>query len=436
MKRSRIVVFTLIGLTLAAGVGGVIAMSRTRSLTNTDVIPLAEVKRGDFDIQVHATGELSASQSMMLSAPTVGGDALQITHLAQTGDSVKKGDVVIEFDPSEQHYKLEQNHSELLQAEQEITKAKADALVLAAEDKVALLKARYDVRRAELDVGKDELLSKIDGEKNELALQQAKRVLDELEKDIESHHASGQASIFLAQEKYNKARLAMDQAQQNLDRMHVTSTMDGLISIQRNMNASGGFYFTGMSVPDYRPGDQVQPGSAIVQVLSPGNMDLTANVQEDQRDNVKQGTPVTVKFDALPEKTFHGTVKIVGGMAMQSIFSDSGATHGFNVTIQLSGTDARLRPGLTADVVFQGPRQAGVLSVPRQAIFMKDGKQIVYVRKGTSYQQQEVRIKGESESRAIVEGLSEGTPLALLDPTVAQKASGSGSSSADTTGAP
>ena len=228
----------------------------------------------------------------------------------------------------------------------------------------------------------------------------------------------------------------MDQAQQNLDRMHVTSTMDGLISIQRNMNASGGFYFTGMSVPDYRPGDQVQPGSAIVQVLSPGNMDLTANVQEDQRDNVKQGTPVTVKFDALPEKTFHGTVKIVGGMAMQSIFSDSGATHGFNVTIQLSGTDARLRPGLTADVVFQGARQAGVLSVPRQAIFMKDGKQIVYVRKGTSYQQQEVRIKGESESRAIVEGLSEGTPLALLDPTVAQKASGSGSSSADTTGAP
>ena len=179
MKRSRFVVFTLIGLTLAAGVGGVIAMSRTRSLANTDEIPLAEVKRGDFDIQVHATGELSASQSMMLSAPTVGGDALQITHLAQTGDSVKKGDVVIEFDPSEQHYKLEQNHSELLQAEQEITKAKADALVLAAEDKVALLKARYDVRRAELDVGKDELLSKIDGEKNELALQQAKRVLDE-----------------------------------------------------------------------------------------------------------------------------------------------------------------------------------------------------------------------------------------------------------------
>lgn len=264
MKRSRVVIWIVAGIALAAGVSGIIAMSRSHSSSDTDAIPLVEVKRGDFATEVHAVAELSATDSVMLSAPTVGGDALQITHLAQTGDRVKKGDVVIEFDPSEQHYKLEQNHSELMQAEQEITKAKADALVLAAQDKVALLKARYDVRRAELDVGKNELLSKIDGEKNELALQHAKRVLAELENDIESHHASGQASIFLAQEKYNKAKLAMEQAQQNLDRMHVTAPMDGLISIQKNMNASGGFFFTGMSLPDYRPGDQVQPGSAII----------------------------------------------------------------------------------------------------------------------------------------------------------------------------
>ena len=63
---------------------------------------------------------------------------------------------------------------------------------------------------------KNELVSKIDGEKNELALEQAKRVLAELEQDIESHKRSGQATIYLAQEKYNKAKLAMDQAQQNI----------------------------------------------------------------------------------------------------------------------------------------------------------------------------------------------------------------------------
>ena len=267
IKRHRILISSIVTLVLVGGIGAVVASSRVSLPAKTDEIPLAVVKRGEIDLKVHATGELRASHSIMLSAPAVGGDSLQITKLVRTGQLVKKDDVVFEFDPSEQHYKLEQNQSDLLQAEQEITKAKADAVVLEAKDKVLLLKDKHNVRRAELDVQKNELVSKIDGDKNILALEQAKRVLAEQEKDIESHKASGQAGTYLAQEKYNKAKLAMDQAQQNLDKMRVTAPMDGLVSIQKNTNASGGFFFTGMSLPDYHEGDQVQPGSSIAQVV-------------------------------------------------------------------------------------------------------------------------------------------------------------------------
>ena len=45
--------------------------------------------------------------------------------------------------------------------------------------------------------------------------------------------------------------------------------MDGLVSIEKNMDAAGGLFFTGMSVPDYHAGDQAQPGSAIAQVVDP-----------------------------------------------------------------------------------------------------------------------------------------------------------------------
>ncbi|WP_348261594.1 efflux RND transporter periplasmic adaptor subunit [Telmatobacter sp. DSM 110680] len=436
MKKSRTGIWVILGIVVVCGVGAVIAMNRkSSSLTGADEIPLALVKRGDVEIEVHARGEVSAAHSSMLAAPAIGGDALQITRLPQTGDRIKKGDVVIEFDPSEQHYKLDQNRSELQQAEQEITKAKDDALVLAAEDKVALLKARYDVRRAELDVEKKELDSKIDAQKHELTLQQNRRVLEQLEKDVESHKATGQASIFLAQEKYNKAKLAMDQAQQNLDHMHVTAPMDGLVSIQKNMDATGGMFFGGMSLPDFRPGDQVRPGSAIVQVLDLSGMNLTAHVQEDQHDNVKAGEPVEVAFDAIPSKKFRGTVKTVAGMAMQSFFSSESA-HNFDVTIQLVDADPGLRPGLTAEIVFKGTRQTGVNSIPRQALFMKDGKRVVFVRAGSSYQQREVQIKGESETRAVIEGLAEGTQVALLDPTVPRKTGPAGSGSSSTMGAP
>jgi multidrug efflux pump subunit AcrA (membrane-fusion protein) len=181
VKKHRILIWAIAVILLVAGIGAVLAFSRVRLPAHGDEIPLAEVKRGEIDLKAHATGELRASHSIMLTAPAVGGDSLQITRLLRTGQSVKKGDIVFEFDPSEQLYKLEQNRSELLQAEQEITKAQADAAVLGAVDKVVLLKDRYGVRRAELDVQKNELVSKIDADKNDLALQQAKRVLAEQE---------------------------------------------------------------------------------------------------------------------------------------------------------------------------------------------------------------------------------------------------------------
>jgi len=433
-KRLRIIIWAAVSVLLAAVIGFA-ASSRVSLAAKTEDVPLAVVKRGDIDLRVYATGELRARNSITLSAPAVGGDSLQIIQLVRTGRAVEKGDVVFAFDPSEQLYKIEQNRSELLQAEQEITKAKADAAVLDAEDKVLLLKDRYSVRRAELDVQKNELVSKIDADKNILALAQAKRVLAEQEKDIESHKASGQAATYLAQEKYNKANLGMNQAQQNLDKMRVTAPMDGLISIQKNMNASGGFFFTGMSLPDYHEGDQVQAGSAIAQVVDPRGLDLTAKIGEQDRDRVQLGQPVEVVFDALPGYVFHGNVNSVGGMSVRQFFSNS--TNGtFEVSIKLADEDPRLRSGFTAQLMFLGGSKKNVLYLPRQALLLKDGKRMVYVKKGSGYDQREVKILSENESRAAVDGLEEGAQVALVDPTAPRRSTANGSATTSTEGAP
>jgi HlyD family secretion protein len=432
IKRHRIFYIAVAAIVLAGCIAAVVAASRVSLPAKSDEIPVAVVKRGEIDLKVHGTAELRASHSMMLSAPSIGGDSLQITKLARAGELVKKGDLIVEFDPSEQQYKLEQNSSELQQAEQEIVKAKADAVVLAAKDQVTLLKDKYDVRKAELDVQKNELVSKIDGDKNLLALDQAKRVLAEQEKDIESHKASGQADIYLAQEKSNKAKLAMDQAQQNLDKMRVTAPMDGLISIQKNTNAMGGIFFTGMTLPDYHEGDQVQAGSAIAQVVDPQGMDLTSKIGEQDRSNVQTGQSVDVVFDALPGRVFHGTVKSVGGASVRQFFS-SNTSGNFEVAIQLAGADPRLRSGFTAQIVFNGGTKKNVLYLPREAIFLKDGKRIVYVKKGNGYEQREIKIESENESRAAIDAVDEGSIVALVDPTAPRKP-GSGSAASGSMG--
>lgn len=422
MRSRKTIAWAIVAVVLCA-VGGVLAaVRRSNSTAANNEVPTARVKRGDLDMQVYVTGELRASHSEMLTVPPIGGGALQITHLLHTGAAVKKGDLVMEFDPSEQHYKVDQNRSELLQAEQEITKAKADAEVVAAQDKVALLKARFDVRRAELDVQKNELVSTIDARKNELALEGARRVLAELDEDVKSRSASNQASISLAEEKRNKAKLAMEQAQDAINKMRLMAPMDGLVALEKNEGASGGFFFSGMSLPEFREGDQVEPGRSVGQVIDPKGMELVAKVGELERNNIKEGQTVDLQLDALPGSRFHGTVKTVGGNNSRRFWDDDSSSK-FEVSITLASTDPRMRPGLTARVFINAEARTNALWVPRQALYLRDNKRVAYVRNGINFDPREVKIQFENESRAAIEGLQVDTEVALIDPTAPRKTS-------------
>jgi len=435
MRSRKTITWAIVAVVLCAVVGVVAAVRRVTPAAGGADVPMGRVKRGDLDMKVFATGELKASHSEMLTAPPIGGGSLQITHLLHTGSAVKKGELVMEFDPSEQHYKLDQNRSELMQAEQEITKAKADAAVVAAQDKVALLKARFDVRRAELDVQKNELVSTIDARKNQLALEGAQRVLAELEQDVKSRSISNQATIQLAEEKRNKSRLQMDQAQSNIDKMRVVSPMDGLVALEKNEGAAGGFFFSGMSLPEYREGDQVEPGRTVGQVIDPNGMELVAKVGELERNSIKEGQSVDIQMDALPGITFHGTVKTVAGNNTRRFWDDDTSTK-FEVTVTLATTDERMRPGLTAHVFINSDPRKSVLYVPRQALFLKDNKRVVYVRNGASFDTHEVKIQAENESRAAIEGIREGTEIALVDPTAPKKSASASTSAGGAGGAP
>src|SRR4026207_657695 len=77
-----------------------------------DPVPTARVTKGPLKVTVHATGELRAGRTVTMVTPPVGG-MLRIVTLVQTGMPVKAGDIVVEFDPADQQYALEQAKSEL-----------------------------------------------------------------------------------------------------------------------------------------------------------------------------------------------------------------------------------------------------------------------------------------------------------------------------------
>jgi HlyD family secretion protein len=401
-------------LALALGASG-IACKQTTVIASDSEIPTTKVAEVDLQLKVFTKGALHPEQSRVVSAPPIAGGTLQIIQLAAAGTQVHAGDVVLEFDPSQQEYNLAQNRSDLEQADQEIVKAKADAAVQTAEDQTALLKARYAVRKAELEVSKNELLSSIDAQKNILALEEAKRALAQLEQDIKSHGASNDAALAISQEKHHKAQLEMDRAELNIKNMRIASPIDGLMVIHGNRDSTGGFFMDGMTLPDYHVGDQVNPGSSIAEVIDSSKLEISAQVGETDRTNLKTGQSVDITVDALPGETFTGKVRTVGGATAREFWDDN-AKHKFDVAVQLDRADPRLRPGFEAQLSILGDHLTKAVSLPAGAVFEHDGKKIVYCERGRGFEMQEVKVRALSEGRAILEGVPVGTVVALVNP--------------------
>jgi RND family efflux transporter MFP subunit len=412
MSARKITRITLAVLLMAAAAAGTtVALKRLNRPERS--VPTIRVARGNLNLKIYTSGELRAGKTAMLVAPSVG-SALRLIFLSNTGTRVKSGDLVADFDPSDQEHNLEIASYDLKQAEQAIAKAKADASVQDAQDKVDLLKAEFDVRRAEMDVSKKDLVSAIDAKKNLLSLDEARRHLSQLKEDIPSHAVSNQADMAVAQEKLAKARLSIQQAQKNIQDMHLRAPMDGLVAVQENRQTN--VYYPGMRFSEYRQGDEVQPGGFVAQVLDVEQMEIQGKVAETDRANLSPGEPAEIGVYAFPHQMVAGKVKDVAGAALQaSFFSDSGSSK-FGVVIALDHPDPQLRPGLTGLVAISAGEVKNVLYLPPQAIFAKDNNPVVYVRQGSDFVRQKIKITRRSETRIAVEGLVEGTEVALVNP--------------------
>jgi HlyD family secretion protein len=396
-------------------------------------VPTAKVVRGPVDKEIYTLGELRPGGTASIVAPPISGGTLQITHLVKTGTRVKKGDVIVQFDPSEQEYNLEQSQSQLDEADQQILKLRADQAVKTAQDKVALLKAEYSVRRAEYKVQGNDLLSAIEAKKNLIDLADAKRKHEQLQRDIKSRASANAADLAVQTVARMKAQMGMKIAQQNIDNMTWTAPTDGVVVVGQNiealMSASGSIRITSTSdIPEFKEGDQVYPGRLVAQIQDTGDLEIASKVLETDRGNLEPGQPIEVWLDSAPLKVYTGRIK---SMATSATVASSAAnttdllealsTRSFDTIFKVDGKGDQLYMGVSARVLIKTKGMPDALSIPRQALFQKDGKQIVYLAQGEEWEPHEVRVKYFTESRAVVDGLSENTAVALVDPEVQKR---------------
>lgn len=305
-------------------------------------VPVVRVKRGDLVVRTFVRGELRAIRSTLLTAPNLGSTA-QVTRLAPAGSLAQAKDLVVEFDDSDLLASLEDAELEVNQVGENIKKAEADLQIRRNQDQVDLLKARYAVRRAELEVKRNELVSAIDARKNILTLEESKRALTKLEEDIKSRLQQGEAEIAVLKEQQRKAALEVNRVKSRIAQTKLLAPMTGLVAIKENR--SGGFFF-GQQLPDIREGDQLQPGMPIAEILDLSDLEVAARVNEIERASLHEGQDVLVRLDALPGKEVHGKIKVLSGTASSNVFS-SDPTKRFDCTFSIDMREVLAYVGAT-----------------------------------------------------------------------------------------
>jgi HlyD family secretion protein len=253
MRRRLLVLAAVLAVLAAIAWGAVRIVARVTASTAAVELPTTRVKRGRVTITVAARGELQGGNSEMLTVPQTGGNTVAITYLREPGELVEAGDVVVQFDTTQQEYNLREAEADLAEAGQQVIKAEADGQALDEETRYQVESTTADVKLAELEIRKNPLLAAIVARQNALALDAANNRQHQAGQDLNNKKATAAAGVAIQQAALNKAKVMMDIAQKTIDGMTLKAKTSGYVNIQQNSNLMIAYY--GMTLLPFQLGD-------------------------------------------------------------------------------------------------------------------------------------------------------------------------------------
>ena len=402
---------TLIGIAIAVIVIGTGTAISMRAGTAPDV-PMATVTRGEFVDYIQIRGEIRPARSIVLSAPLNSGE-LQIVKIVKNGAAVKPGDVLVEFDSTQLRQRLAERQSDLKQADGEIEQTVAQSKISQQQDQAALTTAKYDVERAKLDLGKRDLVSRIEYEQAKLALADAEQRLKEAEAKVVAGKTGVEADLVGKRRKREKALADVQRTEYSLGQLQLRSPAAGVVNILNNPRSGGPF---GGGV-EFREGDRAWPGANILELPDLSSVHLEARLDEADRGRLKIGQQATVRIEAVPGHDFTARVDLISVLAKVDFSSGWPPARNFDLGVVLQEQDARIRPGMSATARIAADRVPGMLLVPAEAVFQRDGHPIVYRVHGSLFDEQQVEIAHRGrEQAAVAGGVSAGDRIATRKP--------------------
>jgi HlyD family secretion protein len=311
-KKKKIII--ILGAVVVVAV--IILANAFKSGEKTYTVQAGEVERADLTSIVTAYGQITPRTDVKISAYV----PAKITRLpVQEGDRVKRGDLLVQLDDTEYRAAVNQAKAELSSAgasleQAQLTYDRQKGLY----EKNLTSQERYDMAKTDLD---------------------------------------------LAKARREQAMANLDRAKYNLSKTTMTSPMDGLVT---SLNAEVGEIVM--------IGTMNNPGTVIMTVSDMSLIEAEVEVDETDIAEVKLEQEAEISVDAFPDTTFKGKVAEIGHTARISGFGTQDQVTNFLVKVMLVDDVPGIRPGMSASVDITTNSREDVLSVPIQAVVMREEK--------------------------------------------------------------
>lgn len=350
---------------IAAGVIGAIALTAIVATLVLNAQPQGAsgpvtdmVTEGTFSTTVEAKGQLKPISSSVAS-PSVDGTVDSIN--VQAGQSVNEGDVLMTIKNDE----LDRNVAE---AQRAVAAAQEDLANAQKAAAAAQATPTTDVEGASAAAG----VSDASADTN--AVSAAQRSL-----------ASAQANL--------------DQANAKAASRTVTAPSSGSIV---ELNAKVGATVTGGMIMGE---SDTSGGKQCMQIADLSKMKVTVQVGEKDIAKIAVGQSANVTYPAFPDIVSQGTVTAIASVA-NSDAANGGGSVTFNVDILIEAPDARLKPGMTAEVSVVTEQLDDVVMVPTMALMTEDGEHY-YVNVATDDEGKQTRrvkvtVVTQNDNEAVV----------------------------------
>ena len=246
--------------------------------------------------------------------------------------------------------------------------------------------------------------------KSELDLAKAVIALDKAKQGIENQRSINREELSILELKEEQVKAKFDDAKRTMNMMVVTAPASGIAIIQKNRRTGEKCAID----------DQVWSGFPLIGL--PDLSLMKANVMINEVDIAKIDTNQTafIKLEAFPDSSYRGHVSEIAALARNK--DRDSKVKIFDISIILDENNEKLMPGMTVSCEIIVNKVPDRLFIPLEALFNKEGEDIVYVKNGRGFEPRKVEVGPENDNFVVIAGgLEEGEDVALAEPFEKEK---------------